>query len=53
MPGRWRDYRGDTRTYFVPSVAVLLELVRERGYSVEIVRNLGARIVLFMRVPNP
>lgn len=45
------DYRGDTSTYFVPSLAVLLELVRERGFNVEIVRNLGQRIVLFMRAP--
>jgi 2-polyprenyl-3-methyl-5-hydroxy-6-metoxy-1,4-benzoquinol methylase len=45
------DYRGDTSTYFVPSLSVLLELVRERGFRVEIVRNLGARIVLFMRAP--
>jgi 2-polyprenyl-3-methyl-5-hydroxy-6-metoxy-1,4-benzoquinol methylase len=44
-------YNGDTSTYFVPSLAVLLELVRERGFRVEIVRNLGARIVLFMRAP--
>ena len=45
------DYHGDTSTYFVPSLGVLLELVRERGFVVEIVRNLGARAVLFMRVP--
>ncbi len=45
------DYRGDTSTYFVPSFAVLLELVRERGFRVEVARNLGARIVLFMRAP--
>ncbi|MEY2441238.1 MAG: tRNA (mo5U34)-methyltransferase [bacterium] len=44
-------YNGDTSTYFVPSLAVLLELVRERGFRVEIVRNLGTRIVLFMRAP--
>lgn len=45
------DYHGDTSTFFVPSLAVLVELVRERGFRVEVVRNLGARIVLFMRAP--
>lgn len=45
------DYRGDTSTFFVPSIGVLLELVRERGFRVEIVRDLGARAVLFMRAP--
>ncbi len=45
------DYLGDTSTYFVPSLNVLLELVRERGFRVEVVRNLGARVVLFMRAP--
>jgi len=44
-------YHGDTSTFFVPSVGVLLELVRERGFGVEIVRKLGARAVLFMRAP--
>jgi len=44
-------YRGDTSTYFVPSVPVLLELVRERGFRVEIVRDLQARAVLMMRAP--
>jgi len=50
LPGM-SDYKGDTSTYFVPSVGVLLELVRERGFRVEIVRDLGARAVLFMRAP--
>lgn len=50
LPGM-AGYHGDTSTYFVPSVGVLLELVRERGFRVEIVRNLGARAVLFMRAP--
>jgi 2-polyprenyl-3-methyl-5-hydroxy-6-metoxy-1,4-benzoquinol methylase len=45
-------YNGDTSTYFVPSVGVLLELVRERGFRVEIVRDLQTRIVLFMRAPQ-
>ena len=26
------DYHGDTSTFFVPSIAVLVELVRERGF---------------------
>lgn len=45
------DYHGDTSTYFVPSLGVLLELVRERGFRVDVVRNLGTRVVLFMRAP--
>jgi tRNA (mo5U34)-methyltransferase len=46
-----RDYHGDTSTFFVPSVPVLLELVRERGLRVEVVRNLGSRAIVFMRPP--
>lgn len=46
-------YNGDTSTYFVPSIGVLQELVRERGFRVEIVRDLHARAVLFMRAPAP
>jgi tRNA (mo5U34)-methyltransferase len=46
-----RDYNGDTSTYFVPSVPVLLELIRERGNRIEIVRQLGTRAIVFMRPP--
>ncbi|RKQ92876.1 uncharacterized protein DUF1698 [Solirubrobacter pauli] len=46
-----RDYNGDTSTFFVPSVGVLTELVRERGLRIEIVRTLGTRAVVFMRPP--
>lgn len=46
-----RDYNGDTSTFFVPSIPVLLELVRERGLRVEIARSLGTRAVLHMRPP--
>jgi 2-polyprenyl-3-methyl-5-hydroxy-6-metoxy-1,4-benzoquinol methylase len=46
-----KDYHGDTSTFFVPSVPVLLELVRERGLRVEVVRNLGTRAVVLMRPP--
>ena len=42
-------YKGDTSTYFVPSVPVLLELVRERGLRIEVVRNIGTRCVLHLR----
>ena len=48
LPGD-ADYHGDTSTFFVPSIPVLLELVRERGLTVEIVRNIGTRCVLFLR----
>ncbi len=45
------DYHGDSSTFFVPSVGVLLELVRERGFGVEIANDIGPRAVLFMRAP--
>jgi 2-polyprenyl-3-methyl-5-hydroxy-6-metoxy-1,4-benzoquinol methylase len=44
-------YRGDTSTFFVPSVPVLLELVRERNLSIELVREIPSRAVLFLRAP--
>ena len=43
------DYRGDTRRTSCPSFAVLLELVRERGLRIEIVRDLQARVIVFAR----
>ena len=46
-----RDYNGDTSTYFVPSIPVLVELVRERGLQIEVTRSLGHRAVLFMHPP--
>jgi 2-polyprenyl-3-methyl-5-hydroxy-6-metoxy-1,4-benzoquinol methylase len=46
------DYHGDASTFFVPSIGILLELVRERGFRVEIVRDLAERAVLFMRAPG-
>lgn len=51
LPGP-AQYHGDPSTYFVPSVAVLLDLVRERGFHVELVRDLGTRAILFMRLPT-
>jgi 2-polyprenyl-3-methyl-5-hydroxy-6-metoxy-1,4-benzoquinol methylase len=50
LPGR-ADYHGDASTFFVPSIGVLLELVRERGFRVEIVRDLAERAVLHLRAP--
>ena len=50
LPGK-QDYRGDTSTYFVPSIPVLLELLRERGFRIEIVRDIGGRAVVFARPP--
>ncbi len=44
-------YHGDTSTFFVPSVPVLLELVRERGFRVEVARQDDLRALLLMRVP--
>jgi 2-polyprenyl-3-methyl-5-hydroxy-6-metoxy-1,4-benzoquinol methylase len=51
LPGR-ADFHGDTSTYFVPSVPVLLELLRERRFSIEIVRDIGTRAIVFMRAPG-
>jgi SAM-dependent methyltransferase len=50
LPGP-ADYHGDTSTFFVPSVPVLLELLRERDFAVEVVRDLGTRALTFMRPP--
>lgn len=50
LPGM-AGYHGDTSTFFVPSLPVLLELVGERGFRVEIMRSLGTRAVLFMHAP--
>jgi tRNA (mo5U34)-methyltransferase len=46
-----RDYHGDTSTFFVPSMPVLLELLRERRFRIEILRDLGARAIVFVRPP--
>lgn len=46
-------YHGDTTTFFVPSIPVLTELVRERGLQIEVVRNIGTRCVLHLRKLQP
>ena len=45
-------YHGDTTTFFVPSMPVLQELVRERGMHVEVARDLGTRALLHLRAPS-
>jgi 2-polyprenyl-3-methyl-5-hydroxy-6-metoxy-1,4-benzoquinol methylase len=50
LPGS-AAYHGDTTTFFLPSIPVLLELVRERGFAIEVVRDLGDRALLVMRAP--
>lgn len=50
LPGD-ADYKGDTSTFFVPSIPVLTELVRERGFQIDVVRKLHTRAVMFLRVP--
>jgi 2-polyprenyl-3-methyl-5-hydroxy-6-metoxy-1,4-benzoquinol methylase len=45
-------YHGDTTTFFVPSMSVLLALVRERGLHVEVARDLGTRALLHLRAPG-
>src|SRR5215208_5209864 len=47
-PGE-RDYHGDTSTFFVPSMSVLLELLRERALRFEVARDLGGRALVFAR----
>ena len=49
-PGE-QEYFGDSSTYFVPSEGVLLELIRERGFTVDLVRKFGTRAVVFMHPP--
>ncbi len=44
-------YHGDTSTFFVPSMAVLHALVAERGFAVEVARDLGTRGLMFLRAP--
>jgi tRNA (mo5U34)-methyltransferase len=48
-----RDYNGDTSTFFVPSLPILLQLIRERGFKIEVVRDIGTRAIIFMRAPVP
>lgn len=50
LPGM-RDYHCDTATYFVPSMSVLIELVRERGFAIESTRSLTTRGILALRAP--
>jgi 2-polyprenyl-3-methyl-5-hydroxy-6-metoxy-1,4-benzoquinol methylase len=50
LPGK-AAFHGDTTTFFVPSLPVLVELVRERGFAIEVVRDIGTRAIVFMRAP--
>jgi tRNA (mo5U34)-methyltransferase len=50
LPGAM-DYHGDTTTFFVPSIPVLTELIRERGLEIEVMRDLGTRALAFVRCP--
>jgi len=45
-------YRGDRMTYFVPSLAVLDLLLRERGFEIRELVNLGERALAFLRAPS-
>jgi tRNA (mo5U34)-methyltransferase len=51
LPGP-ADYHGDPSTFFVPSIPVLLELVRERGFRIRLMRELGTRALLFLHAPG-
>ena len=47
-----KAYRGDAQTFFVPSLEVLLALLRERGFRLEIARDLTTRALLFLSLPE-
>jgi 2-polyprenyl-3-methyl-5-hydroxy-6-metoxy-1,4-benzoquinol methylase len=47
-----KGYRGDTTTFFVPSMSVLLALVAERGYVVREAVDLGERALVLLSVPG-
>jgi tRNA (mo5U34)-methyltransferase len=51
LPGA-ADYRGDPSTFFVPSTDILVHLIRERGFRVDVVRDIGERAIVFMRPPR-
>jgi 2-polyprenyl-3-methyl-5-hydroxy-6-metoxy-1,4-benzoquinol methylase len=44
-------YHGDTTTYFVPSISMLLELLRERDFQVELEQHDDTRALVFLRRP--
>jgi 2-polyprenyl-3-methyl-5-hydroxy-6-metoxy-1,4-benzoquinol methylase len=46
------EYHGDTTTFFVPSMPVVLELLRERRLRIEIVRDRVTRAIVFARAPQ-
>jgi tRNA (mo5U34)-methyltransferase len=46
------EYHGDTTTFFVPSISVLLEVLRERRLRIEIVRDFETRALIFARAPQ-
>jgi 2-polyprenyl-3-methyl-5-hydroxy-6-metoxy-1,4-benzoquinol methylase len=51
LPGT-ADFHGDHMTYFVPSIPVLVELLRERGFGIDVIRDIGARAIVVMRAPQ-
>jgi tRNA (mo5U34)-methyltransferase len=48
LPGDM-DYKGDATTFFLPSIGVLTEIIRERGLEIEVLRDLGTRALAFVR----
>jgi 2-polyprenyl-3-methyl-5-hydroxy-6-metoxy-1,4-benzoquinol methylase len=45
-----KTYLGDTLSFFVPSIRVLLTLLDERGFHAQIVRDIGTRAIVFTGV---
>ncbi len=43
-----KSYNGDPTTYFVPSLQVLLALLTERGFNINVVHDLGTRGLVFL-----
>lgn len=43
-----KGYNGDTSTFFVPSMRLLLAAVEERGFRLLVSRNMEARALLFL-----
>jgi len=47
---RGKGFRGDPTTYFVPSKAVLLALLAERGFVARDLVDVGERVLAFLRI---
>jgi hypothetical protein len=46
-----KDYHGDTLTFFVPSVRVLVAALEERGFRIDVLRDIGTRAIALLTAP--